>query len=142
MKTIILKQKEILNYLKDKDYTKIAIISFADKNDEGVDFSKYPNLKYIKCSVDDLWYDEVIDETDFNKAFTAIGKFVAECDKEEIEDIICQCVHGESRSAACAAAITEYYNHDGIEIFADYKYSPNQYFYNKIYEAINMNIKK
>ena len=136
MKTIILKQKEILNYLKDKDYTKLALISFCDKDDDGLDFSNYQNLQYNKCYVDDLWYDEIKDEKPFTETFDKIGKFVVECNNNGIDTIICQCVHGESRSAACAAAITEYYNHDGIKIFADYKYSPNQYFYNKIYESI------
>ena len=138
MKTIILKQKEILDYLKNKDHTKLALISFCDKDDNGIDFSSYQDLQYIKCCVDDLWYDEIKNEKPFNEAFNKIGQFVVECNNNGIDTIICQCVHGESRSAACAAAITEYYNHDGIKIFADYKYSPNQYFYNKIYQSIEL----
>ena len=50
--------------------------------------------------------------------------------------IICQCDYGQSRSAACAAAIIEYYEHDGISIFADYRYYPNQLVFNKIYDAL------
>ena len=141
MKTTILKQKELLDYLKDNDYTKLALISFCDKDDEGMNFSNYRNLQYIKCSIDDLWYDEIEDEKPYNEAFKKIGKFVVDCSNKHVDTILCQCVHGESRSAACAAAITEYYNHDGIKIFADYKYSPNQYFYNKIYEAIESHSK-
>ena len=37
-------------------------------------------------------------------------------------DIICQCEHGQSRSAACAAAIKEHFEKSGIEVFADYRY--------------------
>ena len=51
-------------------------------------------------------------------------------------DIICQCEYGQSRSAACAAAIKEYYDHDGISIFADYRYYPNQLIFNKLLNAL------
>ena len=51
-------------------------------------------------------------------------------------DIICQCDYGQSRSAACAAAILEYYERSGIEIFADYRYYPNQMVFNKILGAL------
>ena len=51
-------------------------------------------------------------------------------------DIICQCDYGQSRSAACAAAILQYYEGRGIEVFADYRYYPNQLVYNKIFEAL------
>ena len=52
-------------------------------------------------------------------------------------DIICQCEYGQSRSAACAAAIMEYYDKRGVEIFADYRYYPNQMIFNKLLDALN-----
>ncbi len=51
-------------------------------------------------------------------------------------DIVCQCEYGQSRSAACAAAIKEYYEKDGISIFADYRYYPNQLIFNKVLDAL------
>lgn len=57
-----------------------------------------------------------------------------------IEDglnIICQCEHGQSRSAACAAAIKEHFDKTGIEVFADYRYYPNQLIFNKLLNALN-----
>ena len=51
-------------------------------------------------------------------------------------DIICQCDYGQSRSAACAAAILEYYEKSGITIFADYRYYPNQLVFNKVLNAL------
>ena len=51
-------------------------------------------------------------------------------------DIMCQCEYGQSRSAACAAAISQYYFQNGIDIFADYRYYPNQLVYHKIYDAL------
>ena len=41
-----------------------------------------------------------------------------------------------SSSAACAAAILEYFNGTGISIFADYRYYPNQVVYHKIMDAL------
>ena len=51
-------------------------------------------------------------------------------------DMICQCDYGQSRSAACAAAILQYYEKRGIDIFADYRYYPNQLVYHKIFDAL------
>ena len=55
---------------------------------------------------------------------------------QECKAIICQCEYGQSRSAACAAAIKEYIDRTGIDIFSDYKYYPNQLVYNKIFAAL------
>lgn len=51
-------------------------------------------------------------------------------------NIICQCEYGQSRSAACAAAIKEFFDHTGIEVFADYRYYPNQLVFNKLLSAL------
>ncbi len=51
-------------------------------------------------------------------------------------DIICQCEYGQSRSAACAAAILQHFTGRGIEIFADYRYYPNQLVYHKVIDAL------
>jgi len=51
-------------------------------------------------------------------------------------DIICQCDYGQSRSAACAAAILVYYAKSGTTIFADYRYYPNQLVFNKVLHAL------
>lgn len=52
-------------------------------------------------------------------------------------NIICQCEHGQSRSAACAAAIMEHFDKSGIEVFADYRYYPNQLIFNKLRDALS-----
>ena len=51
-------------------------------------------------------------------------------------DILCQCEYGQSRSAACAAAILEYFDGTGISVFADYRYYPNQVVYHKVMDAL------
>ena len=50
--------------------------------------------------------------------------------------LICQCEHGQSRSAAVAAAIIEYKNKSGIEIFADDNYYPNKVVFKKVLNAL------
>lgn len=140
MNTKILNEEKLIKLLNKKAVTNSAIISFCDENDKGIDFNKYPNVKYIKCCIDDLWVDEIVDEKPFKKEFIGIGKFVSNCYEENINEIICQCKHGQSRSSACAAAIEQYFNNKGIDIFANYKYCPNQYFYNGIYSEIKKSI--
>ncbi len=73
----------------------------------------------------DTYFPEVDDLADF------IINAIREC-----RTIICQCEYGQSRSAACAAAIKEYIDRTGINIFSDYRYYPNQLVYNKIYTAL------
>lgn len=51
-------------------------------------------------------------------------------------NIICQCDFGQSRSAACAAAILQHFEQRGIDIFADYRYYPNQLVYHKVFDAL------
>ena len=51
-------------------------------------------------------------------------------------DIICQCEYGQSRSAATAAAILEHFYHNGISIFSNYDYYPNQVVYHKTFDAL------
>ena len=64
-----------------------------------------------------------------------LAEFVFEAKRDGL-DILCQCEYGQSRSAACAAAILEYFDHAGITVFADYRYYPNQLVYQKIFDAL------
>lgn len=64
-----------------------------------------------------------------------LAEFIYEAYREGM-DIICQCEYGHSRSAGCAAAIKEHFEKDGITIFRDYRYSPNQLIFNKVYDAL------
>ena len=57
--------------------------------------------------------------------------------KDEAELLICQCEHGQSRSAAVAAAVTEYLYRDGIKIFASDEYFANKVVFRKVYDALS-----
>ena len=64
-----------------------------------------------------------------------LAEFILQAERDGL-NILCQCEYGQSRSAACAAAILEYFDRTGITIFADYRYYPNQLVYHKIFDAL------
>lgn len=64
-----------------------------------------------------------------------LAKFIYEARADGL-DILCQCDYGQSRSAACAAAILQHFERRGINIFADYRYYPNQLVYHKVFDAL------
>ena len=52
--------------------------------------------------------------------------------------LICQCEHGQSRSAGVAAAVMEYYSRKGITVFADARYYPNKYVFRKLLHTLRI----
>jgi len=55
---------------------------------------------------------------------------------DDVEVLICQCEHGQSRSAAVATALLEYRSRRGIEIFADDRYYPNKVVFRKVLKLV------
>ena len=82
-------------------------------------------------SVDEYGHTE---ETFFGEA-GQVAAFIFDAKAKGL-NLICQCGVGTSCSAACAAAILEYFEGRGIEIFADYRYRPNQLVYHKMMNAL------
>lgn len=145
MRISIYSRKSIEKLLQGKFPGNTAVISFYDPPgkfcDTGykpVDYSAKAD-RVFQVALHDidpvvlpkyhLTYEEYFPEADNLAEFI----FVA---KREGKDIICQCEYGESRSSGCAAAIREYFYKDGINIFADYRYYPNQMVYHKVYDAL------
>ena len=52
-------------------------------------------------------------------------------------NIICQCEKGQSRSAACAAAILEHYYHAGQSVFDSDQYHPDEMVYYSVLNALD-----
>ena len=118
-----------------------AIISFYDPISPRTP-KDYHKVNY--CGVcDNVFYVEIHDidieiledygltyDTYFPEAAELADFIVKSIEKHYT--IICQCEYGQSRSAACAAAIKEFYDKSGIQIFADYRYYPNQLIFNKL----------
>ena len=127
-------------------FANTAIISFYDppnkrgvrEDYEPVDYSGITD-RLFQIALHDIDID-VLNEfgLDYSSYFTEadeLAEFIYKAKKDGF-DFICQCEHGQSRSAGCAAAIREHFYGDGIKIFADYKYYPNQLVYNKLYDAL------
>ena len=60
--------------------------------------------------------------------------------KEKVDLLICQCEHGQSRSAAVAAAIMEYETKTGIDIFANDWYYPNKSLFRKVLKQLKNHV--
>lgn len=152
MKVLIMSRKEIEEMAREPFPKNTMLISVTDY---GYPFAK---LKYLPSRLLQLQFDDVdadvfLDElghkpnekervqiekkyhmfTD-EQAFE-IGKSFFEV-RNNIDLIICQCEHGQSRSAAIASAIMEYTKGKAIDIFASDKYYPNKYIYQKIYHTL------
>ena len=122
-----------------------AVISFCDPELKHID-KDYSRVDY-SAACDDVFYCEV-DDLDldylpekgytYDSFFSEAPKLAAYINKtfRDGKDIICQCEYGQSRSAGCAAAILEHFYHNGISIFTNYNYYPNQVVYHKVFNAL------
>ena len=144
MKIEIYSRKAIKDLMEKGFPQNVAVISFYTPNNkwEGmqrpVDYSGIcNNVFYVGIPDIDIeiladygyTYDAYLAEAD------KLARFIYEARAERL-DIICQCDYGQSRSAACAAAILQHFERRGIDIFADYRYYPNQLVYHKIFDAL------
>ena len=146
MKTIIYSRKEIEKLLHEGFLDNVAVISFCDpktsrtnKEYNPVDYSDKTN-RVFQVAIHDIDIEILGDygltyDTYFPEAGD-LAKFIYEAKNDGL-DIICQCEYGQSRSAACAAAILEHFYKTGISVFADYRYYPNQMVYHKVFDALN-----
>lgn len=127
-----------------------AVVSFyddvlkrIDEDYKPVDYSE-TGCKVIYAMVGDIdvscLEEKGFSYDDFFPTVNKVASFIYKAYKKGM-DIICQCEHGQGRSAACAAAIREHFFNDGIKIFTDYRYSPNLMVYHKVFDALE-NVKK
>ena len=145
MKVSIYSRKAIEELLRTSFPVNTAVISFYDPPSSSrtntlppVDYSGKTN-RVFQIAVHDidlsvlpkynLTYDTYFPEAE------NLAEFIYSAKADGL-DIICQCEYGESRSSACAAAILEHFSKDGISIFADYRYYPNQVVYHKVFDAL------
>lgn len=145
MKVSIYSREAIEALLQEGVPTNTTIISFYDpqttrtpKGYEPVDYSGINN-PVIQIPLHDIDLEilgeyNLTYETYFPDA-QAVAAFICSAFESGM-DILCQCEYGQSRSAACAAAIMEYFYGKGISIFADYRYYPNQLVFHKVMDAL------
>lgn len=145
MKVSIYSREEIEKIIATDFPKNTAVISFYDPkgirsdNLTPVDYKNKAEMVYqvavydidIECLEDyGLTFDTYLPEA------KEISEFIYNA-KEKGFDIICQCQYGQSRSAGCAAAILEHFEKNGISIFANYNYYPNQVVFNKMLKALD-----
>lgn len=140
---ILIYSREAVQKLLQTDFPKnVAVISFydppSDHSNLPVDYSEKTDRVFAIAIYDidlsvfpefHLTYDTYFPEAD------KLAEFIYEAKLDGL-DIICQCEYGESRSSGCAAAILEHFCQNGISIFADYRYYPNQVVYHKVFDAL------
>jgi hypothetical protein len=144
MKIGIYSRRSIKKRIAEKSLDGYAVVSFYDPSERGVaqiervDYTgACERVMYIALyDLDREALGEVgLDEKSYFPEADALAEFIYRA-KEDGLNIICQCEYGQSRSAACAAAILEHFSRRGIDIFADYRYYPNQLVYHKIMDAL------
>ncbi len=129
-----------------------AIISITDANRSFAELKNKPEF-LLQLAFDDVDDDLIADERDGRptdeerRRLEAKHRMLSDeqakqiaafyhSHKDEAETLICQCEHGQSRSAAVAAAILEYRSRSGIKIFAHAKYYPNKAVFRKAFAAL------
>ncbi len=153
MRLKIMSRKKIEDYFSNPLNQKVAVISLTDYDYYFAEL-KYEPQFLLQLKIDDVDYDVFKDELgeDYsiedtykieeqyhmmnNEQSKTIAEFVNEV-WNKVEIIICQCEHGQSRSAAVGAAILEYKYKKAIDIFANPKYYPNKFIYWKVLNALN-----
>jgi hypothetical protein len=146
MKVEIYSKKAITELIAKEFPKNTAVISFytpkgrSDSEENRVDYSDVCD-KVFYVGIPDIDIEILPDYKYTYDTYLAEAEQLAEFIKAAVSDgidIICQCDYGQSRSAACTAAILQYYENRGIDIFADYRYYPNQLVYHKVFDALNI----
>ncbi len=141
----IMSREKVEQLMADGFPNNVAVISFYDPKSKRtpMDYAPvdYTNVcsRVFSVAIHDIDIEILADygltfETYFPEAYELAQYIIKNI--TEGYDLICQCEYGQSRSAACAAAIKEHYDRRGIEIFADYRYYPNQLIFNKLLAAL------
>ena len=154
---ILIRSRKSIEKMSKSPFTKgTALISITDANDSPVNLENQPDflLRLAFDDVDnDVFADEPIDKltleerVEIEKRYNMLSEEQAneiasfyENNKDNISTFICQCEHGQSRSAAVAAAILEFRSRRGIQIFADDHYYPNKVVFRKVLGAIKAQV--
>lgn len=136
MKVEIINRKKLLEMIKDDWFNEEyhAVISFYRKNEKPFVLSDC-KATVLRVNVDDdinIFASFFLDHSDQDEA---VAKFIMDSLLKN-KTIYCQCLDGKTYSAACAAAIYEYFLGIGLMVFADKDYHPDRLMFNKIYYAL------
>ena len=143
MSKILIKDRAEIEQMQFEPKT--ALISITDANYSFAKLISEPDyvLRLAFDDVDDDIFIGAVNKQDTAEKYhmfsdqqaRMIAEFYAKI-SHKAEIIICQCEHGQSRSAAVAAAILEHINRSGIKVFAHNKYYPNKVVFNKVLQSL------
>ena len=148
MEIAIMSREEIEQMALKPFPDKTAVISITDSDAQPVIFRNSPEfllpLVFDDAEPEASPLDELLkNHPGFRNEYQIItdqqAKEIAGFAKDVYKTarlLVCQCEFGQSRSAAVAAAITECFNSNGIDIFADDRYTPNKYVFRKVLEKL------
>lgn len=147
----IMSRKDLMELARVPFPADVAVISITDSDDEDVELLHQPE-HLLRLKYDDV-SDEIFEQLLGRKPTIAemrrissrlhmisnaqiqqIAEFVIS--RNNTGTLICQCEYGQSRSAAIAAAVEEYYHRRGVRIFADTRYYPNKYIFRKLLKSL------
>lgn len=134
MKITVLSQAAAIEKAKNLNKS-TSIISITEPLDENIEFEKTDNLKDIfRMQFFDLEVDFKSIEAPKQKDFNGLKNFV---DNINCDELIIHCYAGVSRSAAVAAAISEYLKIN-LNIFNSQDFDPNKLVYKLACKELNI----
>jgi predicted protein tyrosine phosphatase len=146
-------RKAIEKFCAIPSQEKTAVICICDSSDFFASLLYKPEY-LLQLSFDDVDSDVFVDilgddyksqdTSDVEKQYhmfsqeqaAQVASFVKEV-WDKVDVLVCQCEHGQSRSAAVAAAISEHKFKKGIDIFADERYYPNKFVFWRVFNKLN-----
>ena len=152
MKILIKSRVEIETMSQTQFPAHTALISITDAGLEFVELKCKPEF-LLQVAFDDLDNDIFVDELgrkpneEERQSLEEKYKMLSDSQalqiasfyydhKDTISTLICQCEHGQSRSAAVAAAILEFRSRRGISVFSHDNYYPNKVVFRKVLSAL------
>ena len=150
---IFIKSRESIEKISKNPFPKnTLLISITDVGEAPVQLANEPDMLF-RVAFDDVDNDVIVDEIGadatnderlkieekYNMISSDQAHEIAKVyyeNKDRITTLICQCEHGQSRSAAVASAILEFKSRRGIQIFADDRYYPNKVVFRRALEAL------
>lgn len=138
MNVLICSRKDMEKMIINKSFPqKTAVISFYDPSTEHIKFDRVCcDVYYCPFEDIDVWSAAEFEEQSVQFDFADdLAEFIYKAYDND-QNIICQCDHGQSRSAGCAAAILQHFYGSGLAIFTDYNYCPNKVVYHNVYNAL------
>lgn len=153
LKVEIMSRAALMERAKKPFPEDVAVISITDSDHEDVQLQNQPE-QILRLKFDDV-SDEIFEQLlgrkpgvremhqisdRFHMISNAQTRQLAQfvLSRKQTGTLICQCEYGQSRSAAVAAAVEEYYHRRGVCIFADSRYDPNKYVFRKLLRSLRM----